>query len=257
MPSKGSSEGGSDSAGRAGRGDCDGLASARLERAPRRLEVRKSVALIRLEMCSLSPLVPRIEEHEAVLRRLVESALDRCSEPLLVRLGRRVVQHPATLTGAGRVVPAGADRLVATIRDGIGAGEHGPCLLVVEDAQALGPVDVELRNGLQKRELRLEEDLCVEADLGRIPTRIPPGLDGDQMETGEPGLPHLSPPEIGRPGGIGQILCLVDDEDGLVVDRQRPRVAQRGQEPADVLEVVLLAVGLWLEDVLFPSVPAT
>ena len=30
-----------------------------------------------------------------------------------------------------------------------------------------------------------------------------------------------------------------------------------GQQPADVLEVVLLAVGLRLEDVLFPSVPAT
>ena len=60
------------------------LPSLGLECAPRRLEVRAPVSPVRLEVGSFGPLVPAVDEDQAVLRRFVLSPLDRGAQPALV-----------------------------------------------------------------------------------------------------------------------------------------------------------------------------
>ena len=76
------------------------------------------------------------------------------------------------------------------------------------------------------------------------------------MDPGKSGLACLSLPDLDGPRGVRQLAALVDEEERLAVDADRPLVEEGREEPGDVPTVVLLAVGLRLEDVVLLAVPA-
>src|SRR5687768_3209696 len=90
---------------------------------PRCVEVSVSPALVGLQVVSLSPLVPRVDEHQPTLRwQVTGCARDYCPEPLLVTLRGRTVKDRGSLAAADAVIERGRDTRVPLVRHAPGRG---------------------------------------------------------------------------------------------------------------------------------------
>ena len=101
----------------------------------------------------------------------------------------------------------------------------------------------------------MEEHLGIKADPRRIPASVPAGLHCHEIETRQAGPLGLPPPAVGGAGRVGQLIGPIDDEHGPAVDPDRPGIAKRFQQPADVGEVVVRGIALRLEQISIGAVP--
>jgi hypothetical protein len=72
-------------------------------------EVSAAVALVRLEIIALRPFVPRLEKHQAALRRPVCNQAQRMAQVVAKKLWRGFVKNPPPATHPGGIVPVWHD----------------------------------------------------------------------------------------------------------------------------------------------------
>ena len=229
----------------------------RQERRRRLLEGRIAVPHIGLEVGTLGPLIPGVDEHELPLGRLLPlHLLDGAPQPAAVELRRGVDPGRGPLHPPGRIVPTGHH---ATVERVVGRrpGERvAKRLAVVEHSAAeaaVHPAEPRIPEVGGRNLERWKLDRRVEAKAPRI--GLVEGVHCGQMQARQALALGEPPPAVGAGRWVGEQPRPVDGQERLTLDRDIPRIAEGWQQVAQKPLVAVGRVTLLQEHLAVEAVP--